>query len=135
MILIVAVDDKNGMTFGGRRQSMDSRLRERIIKTVGENKLLMNAYSAKQFTENKKITVDEDFLAAAGKGEYCFLENSDITPFADRVERVILYRWNRVYPSGEKFPIHLFENRWRLTETSDFTGNSHDKITEEIYVL
>ena len=31
MILIVAVDDRNGMTFNHRRQSQDKRLRERIL--------------------------------------------------------------------------------------------------------
>ena len=49
MILIVAVDDRNGMTFNHRRQSQDKRLRERILSMTKNGKLWMNAYSHKQF--------------------------------------------------------------------------------------
>ena len=51
MILIVAVDDRNGMTFNHRRQSQDKRLRERILSITKKGKLWMNAYSHKQFVD------------------------------------------------------------------------------------
>ena len=51
MILIVAVDDRNGMTFNHRRQSQDKRLRERILSMTKNGKLWMNAYSYKQFVD------------------------------------------------------------------------------------
>ena len=61
MILIVAVDDRNGMTFNHRRQSQDKRLRERILSMTKNGKLWMNAYSHKQFVgfwrkQEKRIT-------------------------------------------------------------------------------
>lgn len=64
MILIVAVDDRNGMTFNHRRQSQDKRLRERILSMTKNGKLWMNAYSHKQFVDfeaTEQIQEAEDF--------------------------------------------------------------------------
>ena len=76
MILIACVDDNLGMLFNNRRQSMDSVLRGRILTMCAGKKLWMNAYSRKQFnTDAEGITVDENFMAKAGSGDYCFNEN------------------------------------------------------------
>ena len=45
MILIVCVDDHNGMMFNHRRQSQDRILRADILELTGGKKLWMNAYS------------------------------------------------------------------------------------------
>lgn len=71
MILIVCVDDHNGMMFNHRRQSQDRVLRADILELTGGKKLWMNAYSRKQFAESdaEKIRVDEMFLDVAwGRG-------------------------------------------------------------------
>ena len=70
MILIVCVDDHNGMMFNHRRQSQDRVLRADILELTDGKKLWMNAYSRKQFAESdaEKILVDETFLDAAGDG-------------------------------------------------------------------
>ena len=65
MILIVAVDDRNGMTFNHRRQSQDKRLRERILSMTKNGKLWMNAYSHKQFVgfeDTEQIQEAEEFF-------------------------------------------------------------------------
>ena len=49
MILIVCVDNKNGMLFNRRRQSQDRMLRTRILEMTAQSRLWMNTYSAKQF--------------------------------------------------------------------------------------
>lgn len=132
MILIVCVDNKNGMLFNRRRQSQDRILRARILEMTAQSRLWMNAYSAKQFDESApQITVAEDFLLRAASGEYCFLENADPTPCLDRLEQVILYRWNRDYPADVRFTLDL--SGFRLCQREDFAGSSHEKITEEIY--
>ena len=134
MKIIVCLDDNGGMLFCGRRQSSDRIAYKRILETVGESVLLMNSYSAKQF-ENEKIMVDENFLDKAGAEDFCFVENMDISSYADKIGHIIIYRWNRIYPSDIKFPFNLFEDRWQLVSKKDFAGNSHEKITEEIYKL
>lgn len=123
------------MLFNKRRQSKDSVLRADILELTQGSGLWMNTYSAAQFKETGDLCVDEDFLTKAGPGDYCFVENADIVPYAGAVAGVIIYRWNRVYPSDAKFPVALFEGRWRLESTVEFAGFSHDTITREVYAL
>lgn len=133
MILIACVDDNLGMLFNNRRQSMDSVLRGRILTMCAGKKLWMNAYSRKQFnTDAEGITVDENFMAKAGSDDYCFAENISVKPYEKEMQKIILYRWNRVYPADLYFDINL--KNWHLKESNDFVGSSHDKITEEVYV-
>lgn len=131
MILVCCVDDRGGTMFNGRRQSQDRLLRADLLAMTAGKKLWMNDYSRKQFTDapENSLTVDEDFLAKAECGDYCFAEGVDIAPWLSRVERLVLYRWNRVYP----FDRQLDLPPWRLTETVDFPGSSHKTITKETY--
>lgn len=133
MILIVCVDDAGGLSFNGRRQSQDRLLRARMRERWGQ--LWMNAYSAKQFSgETEGIRADEDFLRKAGAGEACFAEGPEAAEHLEDAEKIVLYRWNRKYPSDCRFPLDLTERGWRLEETAEFAGSSHEKITEEVYV-
>ena len=132
MILIACVDDRLGMLFHNRRQSQDRILRERILTLTQNSRLWMNAYSAKQFDSAPQITIAENFLQRAAKGEFCFVENIDPALALPRLEKLILYRWNRSYP-GDLFLDLPLEN-WRKTASFDFSGSSHEKITEEIYL-
>lgn len=134
MKIIVCLDDKNGMLFMKRRQSQDSALRQRMLELTAGSTLWMNEYSAKQFTEGDFRT-EEAFLEKAGAGDYCFVENRDVRSFLDQIEGVVLYRWNRHYPSDTKFPMEAFQNRWSLVSSTEFPGSSHETITEEVYAL
>lgn len=136
MIIVVCLDDHNGMLFNRRRQSQDSCLRGRVLELCGEKLLWMNAYSAGQFSEAApNIRVAENFLEKAGAGEYCFVENTDMTAAAAWAEGLVIYRWNRTYPSDVKFPTELFSDKMRLVSTEDFAGSSHERITQEVYTL
>ena len=132
MNIIVCLDDKNGMLFNKRRQSSDIRLIDRIMEITSAATLLTNSYSAKQFSDN--IIINENFLNIAKAGEYCFVENCDIKDYKEKIEKIIIYRWNRVYPADMFFPIEILEGL-KLASTYEFKGNSHEKITEEIYAL
>lgn len=134
MHIIVCLDDKNGMLFNKRRQSRDEVLCKRIIEEAGEKAILMNGYSAKLFEEGR-VTVDENFLENAKAGDICFVENTDVLPFAEHIESIMVYRWNRVYPSDTVFPFEELTKGRRLLQKTEFTGKSHEKITEEVYVL
>lgn len=135
MIIIVAVDDNNGMMFNKRRQSQDRILREKIIKMAKDSRLWMNSYTYKQFNDIPgQITVDDDFLSKASVGEYCFVENAAIAPYEKQIEKIILFKWNRKYPSDFRFDIDLSSQSWKLSETEDFVGSSHEKITKETYI-
>ena len=136
MTLILCVDDMLGMLFNNRRQSKDKALRQNMLELTRDSKLWMNAYSASQFDEiADNICVHEAFLEKADPEDFCFVENADIAQYAHRVSSVILYRWNRIYPSDKQFPAELFKNRWYLENRTDFPGTSHETITREVYVL
>ncbi len=127
MKLIVCLDDNNGMMFNNRRQSRDRVLIENVLEYCKGKKLYTNEYSSKLFPENSVEIIEN--TREIGNG-YCFAENFTVNE--DSVEEIIVYKWNRVYPADVHFNIDL--RNWKLTETLDFEGSSHDKITRETYV-
>lgn len=135
MKIIVCLDDKDGMLFNGRRQSMDRNLRKRILQMTKGNTLWMNEYTAQQFDElESHVAVNEDFLELAQDDDFCFLENLDISPYISRINTLIIYRWNRIYPRDVCFPVALYSHLNKV-RSCDFAGSSHDSITEEVYLL
>lgn len=133
MKVIVCVDDGMGMLFNRRRQSQDSVLRERVLKLTDGKRLWMNHYSAKQFdlAAAPQINVDDSFLTEALVDDYAFVETESLAHYAQWIEEITLYRWNRKYPSDLKFDLDL--TTWKLIKTNEFAGHSHEKITEEVY--
>lgn len=133
MIVCVAVDDNMGMTFNKRRQSQDKILRNHLIEEAQENKLWLNNYSAKQFETPlaSNIIVDDDFLDKAEENDFCFVENLSLAKYQNQIKKIILFKWNRVYPADTYFDIPLSENGWKLTSVLEFEGNSHKNITIE----
>lgn len=131
MTVIVCIDDRNGMAFNNRRQSQDKKLLERITSAVSGKRLLMNAYSADMFGKLPQVVVDEDFLNKAESNDICFAENIDVSPYADKIDKIIIYKWNRHYPSDLTFDIPL--DNYEIIKTEDFQGNSHDRITKVTY--
>lgn len=134
MIIIACVDDRMGMMFGGRRQSQDRFLRERIVQLTSKSKLWMNHYSAKQFKEINvaNINCSDDFIHNATSGDFCFVEDLSVSEIENSIEKIILYKWNRTYPFDLSFDIDL--SNWTIVEANDFEGYSHEKITEEVYI-
>ena len=133
MKIIVCLDDNGGMLFNKRRQSKDSDLRKRVLEITNGARLIMNSYSKNQFEEyGANITVDDNLLENAKTGDYCFIENLSVKDYEPRIEEIVVYKWNRIYPADFKFDI-LLENKWKLKNTYEFKGNSHETITEEVY--
>ncbi len=132
MTVILFVDDDFGMTFFGKRQSRDSAAINKISEYAQGRELLISPFSASLFEQSGKAKADNHFLDNAGPDDICLAENSDITPYLSKTDRIILYRWNRKYPSDFKFDRNILKN-YRLTDSYDFCGTSHDKITVEVY--
>ncbi len=132
MNLIVTLDDQNGMLFNHRRQSRDRVLNDRIATLCG-GRLTVTAYTA-ALLEGLPVdlTISEDPLAAAKPGDWCFLEDRSPAPALEKIEKLVVYRWNRVYPSDLKFDIDL--SAMKCVSKTDFAGYSHEKLTEEVYL-
>lgn len=136
MTLILCLDDKNGIAFHGRRQSMDAVLRSRMLEQTGHCKLWMGKYSAKQFEPlPEAVIADDDFMSKAMRGDACFVELVDPSDCLYRCRKLIVYRWNRVYPADAVFPFAEYAHRMKLLSKEDFVGSSHERITEEIYEI
>lgn len=135
MILIAFVDDNGGMMFNHRRQSQDKVALERILDMTAGSALWMNEYGAALFTgyAAPQVQVDAQFLDKAKSGDFCLVENVDASPYLSFIEKIILFHWNRAYPSDMKFPIRLDNGKWMCTVREDFVGSSHNKITMEVY--
>lgn len=131
MNIIVCLDDNLGMLFNKRRQSRDRRVTEDIASFTDE--VLISPFSQNLFSESLcKTKMDEQFLETARANTYCFVEADHVSPYIDKIEQIIVYRWNRTYPADFKFDISL--DNWKRIEQMDFAGFSHEKITKEIYV-
>ena len=133
MIVILCLDDKNGMMFNNRRQSKDKVVIQDILKLINGKKLFINSYSENLFQNSESnLIIDNNFLNNATKEDYCFVEDNSLQGFSKKIEKILVYRWNRMYPSDLKLEIPI--QNWNLADSFELTGNSHDKITREVYI-
>ena len=128
MNLIVCIEKKDGMLFGGKRLSQDRIVREKMLSLAENSRLWVSPYTAKQF-EGANVFVTERPEADVKEGEFFFLEDS---PSPAECEKVVLYHWNRRYPADRFFDRNLLNGKKRGQKT-EFAGSSHEKITEEIW--
>jgi hypothetical protein len=137
MHLIVCIDDRMGMTFGGRRQSRDRLLCEDVVRTVRQRGrlLYMPPYSAPLFEGMAAdiLRVSDTYLTDAGVDDFCFCEREKPSSVLGSIGTLTVYHWNRHYPSDCKLDVDL--SRYQRIELSEFAGSSHEKITKEIYQL
>lgn len=130
MTYIVCIDNRFGLSFHNRRQSQDRLLRQRIL-SYAAGKLWMRPNSAKQFADcppDTFFTADSPY--AVPPDGYWFSEDPETLPAV----KLILYRWNRVYPADAHFHFPGGQDAWLPVSMLDFPGYSHEQITEIIYI-
>lgn len=135
MNIIICLDDNNGMMFNKRRQSQDRILRADLKEFIKDKDLYMNNYSYKLYKDidNGNIKVSENFLEQCTENCFCLVEDKLLNNYINKINNIIIYKWNRIYPSDLYFDINLISNSWELLETKEFEGSSHEKITRIIY--
>jgi len=135
MKVIVCVDDNNGMMFNNRRQSRDRILIEDVVKNVVGGNLLMAPYSEPLFKDSNidAFFLSEYILDEADPEDYCFIENKALLPYSDKIDELIIYRWNRTYPADMHLDIDPAALSMKHVSTTEFAGSSHEKITKELY--
>lgn len=116
MKIIVCTADNNGILFNNRRVSKDKAVLEDIVKNTPE--LILSDYSRKMF---------EGYNVTESDNGYLFLESDDLD--MNCIDEVIAYKWNRDYPADTFFVIDT--EKFVLVESSEFAGNSHERITKE----
>ena len=136
MTAIVCIDDRGGTLFNKRRQSRDRVLTEDVISLAAKEgaRLLASPFSEKLLSEQSSNAIyREDFLDVAEEGDICFVEDRALLPYFDKIDRLIIYRWNRAYPYDTCLDLLPLSSEWRLDSSSELAGYSHEKITKEIY--
>ncbi|MCI5996815.1 MAG: hypothetical protein PT934_03425 [Peptoniphilaceae bacterium] len=133
MKLIVCVDDNLGISFFGKRQSMDEIQRKDVFETVKNNKVYLSQYSYDLYKD-----LNLDFKIVSGDEEnnfdgYFIYEGEFLESFIDYIDEIICYNWNRNYPFDETFD-ELKKDIWKEIERLEFVGKSHEKITKIRYV-
>ena len=135
MNIIICLDDNNGMMFNKRRQSQDRILRADLKEFIKDKDLYINNYSYKLYKDidNGNIKVSENFLEQCTENDFCLVEDKLLNNYINKINNIIIYKLNRMYPSDLYFDINLTSNSWELLETKGFEGSSHEKITRIIY--
>ena len=128
MKIIICLDDNGGMLFNNRRQCRDRVVCEDVVKNLNGEKLFISPFSQILFESYKNdVLACEDFLT---KGNVCFVENQVLS--SCNADEVIVYRWNRNYPSD--FYCDIDFSKYSLLQQTEFEGFSHEKITKQIFI-
>lgn len=132
MKVIICIDNKNGFFFGNKRQSQDIFQREDVKHLVGDSILTMKPYSFSLYQDmDMNIQIEED-LWSVENSDYVLVEDEDITEHLSLIDTIIVYNWNRTYPSTRTMTIDL-DKLYEKRNESEFKGFSHEKITRTIY--
>lgn len=98
MNIIICLDDRNGMMFNKRRQSRDKKVIQDMRELCVESHLWTSDYSGLLF-EMKDVYVTDNFLEHAAEDDYCFIESIDPNEIEVPINKIVVYRWNRIYPA------------------------------------
>jgi hypothetical protein len=129
----VCVDDGQGLMLFGKRQSRDRVLISEFVESNSDKKIYIAPFSKLLFEQYPDVSVADDPFSVAEEGSAIFVENLRIDERLDSVSTLIIYRWNRKYPSDVKFNVDPVKCGFKLKSSVDFKGSSHEKITKEIY--
>ena len=128
--VVLCLDDEGGMTFFGKRQSRDRVLIDELCSST-DGMIYISSFSSHLFGGHEdRVSVCRDPLSECPDGATVFVENLALKPYADEIEEILLYRWNRLYPSDKKIDISF--DGFRVISKKEFVGSSHDKITKLI---
>ena len=129
----ITLDDNGGLMFNKRRQSRDKRLiADLCAKTTGF--IYISPYSKLLFEEYQdRIKIADNPLVECPDGSTAFVEGQTLGEYIDDIDELLVYKWNRLYPSDIKIDIDIKSEGFKMHAKYEFVGNSHDKITKEVY--
>ncbi len=127
MNLYICLDDRNGLKFNKRRQSRDAAVLEDIRHQLA-GALLIDSYSEALIRE-----ANIPYVLAPETADDFFAEDVPSEEILAQTSKIMVYRWNRHYPSDVRWEPDLAAMGFALRETIDFPGKSHEKITREVY--
>lgn len=127
MTLYICLDDRNGLKFNNRRQSRDSAVLEDIRRQL-TGSLLIDIFSEKLIRE-----AGIPYVLPPETAEDFFAEDIPSDEILGKTSKLVIYCWNRHYPSDIRWKPDLAGMGFSLREITEFAGTSHEKITREVY--
>ena len=127
MTLYICLDDRGGLQFNHRRQSRDSAVLEDIRSQLTGD-LLIDGFSEKLILQARI-----PYVLPPESAEDFFAEDVPSEALLAQTQKIVLYRWNRHYPSDVQWEPDLASMGFVLTDATEFPGTSHEKITREVY--
>ena len=129
----LVIDDKGGVMFNKRRQSRDKLLIKDLCDKT-KTFIYISPYSSLLFEDfTDRIKIVNDPLSECPDGECAFVEGLPISGYLEDIDELIIYSWNKIYPSDVKLDLNPESRGFKLSAKYDFVGNSHDKITKGTY--
>ena len=125
MTLIVWTGKNGEMMFNRRRCSRDRGVIADIQATYDPLEICVSAYSSSLFDGARVISG-----VSEAAGGVLFLEDLPLPAALKQARKLIVYRFDRVYPADVRLEIPQDFHR---TESREFAGFSHEKITREVY--
>lgn len=129
MRVIICLDDGLGMIFGGKRQSRDKAVLEDMGKR-GEC-ITVLPFSEKMISQSGLEYTLKPSIDSVDKNDLVFVESIDPATFADKIDELTVYRWNRKYLADMRCTLDMKD--FKRVSVTEFVGNAHDKITKEVY--
>ena len=109
MTVIVCLDNANGMMFNHRRQSRDANVVKDILKTINGASLLIAPYSEPLFSQAEcSVSISDSFLADADAKDYCFVENTSVAKFKEKISKLVIYKGSIIFFVGLTLPRYRF---------------------------
>ena len=87
-------------------------------------------FNKRRQSQDKLLRSD---IKECNENDFCLVEDKSLYKYIDKINTIVIYNWNRIYPTDLHFDIDLNNNSWELMNESEFEGSSHEKITKKIY--
>ena len=136
MKVIICVDDRGGVSYHGRRLSQDRLQRIDVIQRFASHGFCMKKETADLYHQIDKrcYQVIPAWKQVLSSDRWWVSEDIEFLQWLDQLEELVIYRWNRLYPSDKKLLLSLPVADWRCILHDSFVGSSHAKIDVEHYV-
>ena len=131
MNVILCLDDNKGLLFNNRRQSRDKAVLDDIFNGLNGEKLTITSFSEKLFADYSENIIVDDTPFDNEENSNIFAENLSLQQFMTKIDKITVYNWNRVYPCD--FYCDVDFSQLTLIEETELMGNSHEKITKQIF--
>lgn len=125
MTLILWAGKNGELLFNRRRCSRDRAVIADILTSYSPSEICVSAYSAPLF-DGARVISD---LSEAAEG-VLFIEDFPLSTALAQADKLIVYRFERIYPADVRLEI---PSNFILAEATEFPGFSHEKITREVY--